>query len=74
MCLACRPGLLAFAKHGTARRGFLKGMMAAGALFAAKASAAEPAASAASPYADLIMRARSSMLLFMFPFYMWSRC
>jgi predicted amidohydrolase YtcJ len=56
MCLACRPGLLAFAKHGTARRGFLKGMMAAGALFAAKASAAEPAASAASPYADLIMR------------------
>jgi predicted amidohydrolase YtcJ len=31
-------------------------MMAAGALFAAKASAAEPAASAASPYADLIMR------------------
>lgn len=56
MCLACRPGLLAFAKHGTARRGFLKGMIAAGALLAAKASAAEPAASVAGPHADLIMR------------------
>ncbi|QBR70839.1 twin-arginine translocation pathway signal protein [Beijerinckiaceae bacterium] len=55
MCLACRPGLLAFAKHGTARRGFLKGMIAAGALLAAKASAAEPAAAPAGSHADLIM-------------------
>jgi predicted amidohydrolase YtcJ len=55
MCLACRPGLLAFARHGTARRGFLKGMVAAGALLAAKASVAEPAATPAGPHADLII-------------------